>query len=95
MCSGDLTSVYPELSCPSIRTELSAHPDFFMSAGTQELLARLPITQRHILAWKADGFSTAEIALLTEKTEATVRKNLQRARDTLKARLAERQGGAQ
>jgi hypothetical protein len=26
-------SVYPELSCPPTRTQLSAHPDFLMSAG--------------------------------------------------------------
>jgi hypothetical protein len=27
-------SIDPEISCPPIRTKLSAHPDFFMSAGS-------------------------------------------------------------
>lgn len=62
--------------------------------AVHELLAGLPPAQRLIMAWTADGFSTAEIAMATGKTEAAVRKNLQRARHTLKTQLAENQGGA-
>jgi DNA-directed RNA polymerase specialized sigma24 family protein len=79
----------PILLSPDIVVEISER-----ARAVQELLAGLPTMQRHVMAWTADGFSIAEIARATGRNEAAVRKNLQRARDTLKTRLAESQGGA-
>nr|WP_042197496.1 sigma-70 family RNA polymerase sigma factor [Kibdelosporangium sp. MJ126-NF4]CEL23001.1 WhiB-type transcriptional regulator [Kibdelosporangium sp. MJ126-NF4]CTQ90141.1 WhiB-type transcriptional regulator [Kibdelosporangium sp. MJ126-NF4] len=58
-----------------------------------DMLNTLPPVQREVLAWKADGFTIAEIAQGTAcRTEAAVRKNLQRARASLRALLAEGEG---
>jgi RNA polymerase sigma factor (sigma-70 family) len=88
---------FPSASVPDRPVLLSADAVVEASERTKaarELLAELPTTQRHVIAWTADGFSVAEIAKETGRSEAAVRKNLQRARDTLKRRLAENQGGA-
>lgn len=51
------------------------------------LLQGLPDKQRQIMAWHLDGFSTQEIAEHMRVREIAVRKNLSRARRTLKERL--------
>jgi RNA polymerase sigma factor (sigma-70 family) len=51
-------------------------------------LNALPPAQREVMAGIVDGMSTAEIAAALGKTEATVRKNLQWARERLKTELA-------
>lgn len=89
---------FPSATVPEPPTMLSPETIVETSERTKtahELLAGLPPTQRHTMAWTADGFSAAEIAGFTGKTEAAVRKNLQRARDTLKRRLRETDGGAE
>lgn len=78
----------PGLFWPETIVEISER-----ARAAQDLLSGLPTMQRHVMAWIADGFTTAEIARATGRTEPAIRKNLQRARDTLKARLAEDQGG--
>lgn len=79
----------PVLLSPDVVVEISER-----ARAAQELLAELPTTQRHVMAWTADGYAIAEIAHATGSNEAAVRKNLQRARDALKRRLAEGRGGA-
>lgn len=51
-------------------------------------LNALPPAQREVMACVVDDLSTAEIAEALGKTEATVRKNLQWARERLKVELA-------
>jgi RNA polymerase sigma factor (sigma-70 family) len=53
-------------------------------------LRELPLAQRQVLALVYDQFSYSEIAEVTGKTEAAVRKNAERARAALKERLANR-----
>lgn len=52
-------------------------------------LNALPAAQREVMACVVDDMSTAEIAAALGKTEPTVRKNLQWARERLKVELAE------
>lgn len=52
-------------------------------------LAQLPAATRELLALRYDaGFTAAEIAEITGKSEVAVRKELQRARDRLRTMLA-------
>lgn len=54
-----------------------------------QAMARLPTAAREILALRYDaGFTAAEIADITGKSEVAVRKELQRARDRLRVLLA-------
>jgi RNA polymerase sigma factor (sigma-70 family) len=56
-------------------------------------LAALPPAQREVMAGLFDDMSISEIAEALGKTEATIRKNLQWARDRLRADIAlEREG---
>jgi RNA polymerase sigma-70 factor (ECF subfamily) len=57
----------------------------------QEVLAalrRLPLSQRQVMALAYDQFSYREIAEITGKSEATVRKNIERARTAMREALA-------
>ncbi|WP_424211117.1 RNA polymerase sigma factor [Streptomyces sp. BI20] len=49
----------------------------------------LPPAQREVIAWTLDGFSYAEIAKFTGKTEPALRTNAKRGRDRLRRLLAE------
>jgi RNA polymerase sigma factor (sigma-70 family) len=57
-----------------------------------QLLSKLPPAQRAVMACVFDGLSTAEIAEALGKTKATVRKNLQLAREHLRIELAKEHG---
>jgi RNA polymerase sigma factor (sigma-70 family) len=50
-------------------------------------LRRLPLAQRQVMALVYDQFSYREIAAIVGKSEATVRKNLERARAAMKELL--------
>jgi RNA polymerase sigma factor (sigma-70 family) len=52
-----------------------------------QMLNTLPPAQREVMAHVYDGLGPTEIAKLLGKTQETVRKNLQLARDRLKAKL--------
>lgn len=58
-----------------------------------EALADLPERSRQVMAWKLDGFGTADIAAELEMTEAAVRKVIERARQALKRKLGIEGGG--
>lgn len=73
--------------------DLPAVTDIELSECTQimfDLLGRLPYRQRAVLAYTADGFDDKWIAAELKSTPAAVRKNRQRARETMKELL---QGG--
>jgi RNA polymerase sigma factor (sigma-70 family) len=53
-----------------------------------QVLRSLPPQQRAVMAWTIDGFTPAEIAEQLECDPAAVRKNLQRARESLKRTLS-------
>jgi DNA-directed RNA polymerase specialized sigma24 family protein len=55
-----------------------------------DLLTRLPIEQREIMAWTIDGYEPSEIAELTGRTAATVRSHLRHARRKLAQMLSQR-----
>lgn len=57
-----------------------------------ELLRELPLRQRQVMAWTLDRFRPKEIADLLEITPNDVRVNLHKARQALKARLAQEGG---
>jgi len=63
------------------------------TARARSLLRDIPITQRLHFALHLDGFSTEEIAELTGKSSDAVRKNVYRAKTTLKKKITTR-GGA-
>ena len=54
-----------------------------------ELIARLPKKERRILELALQGYSTKEIAKILQSRESTVRSNLKRGREKLKAVLKE------
>jgi RNA polymerase sigma factor (sigma-70 family) len=58
------------------------------SQWVRQHLEALPPAQRAVMEKVVEGLSTAEIGALLGKTEATVRKNLQWARERLKVELA-------
>ncbi|MEV4036952.1 sigma-70 family RNA polymerase sigma factor [Streptomyces umbrinus] len=58
-------------------------------------LSELPITQRRVMAWRLDKYSTKEIAEELGVTQEAVRKNLERARKQLKQSLGITEGGEQ
>jgi RNA polymerase sigma factor (sigma-70 family) len=55
-------------------------------------LDALPPAQREVMACVIDGMDTTEIAAVLGKTAATVRKNLQWARERLRVELAKERG---
>lgn len=61
------------------------------TAYSRSVLSTLPTTQRLHLTWHLDGYTNADIARYTGKTEAAVRQNISRALRTLNAQL---KGGA-
>lgn len=65
------------------------HPDtVIFSKKAQDLLQlmeTLSFQQRRVLAWNLDGFSTREIAEMTDQHEATVRSNLRHAKDKMRS----------
>lgn len=67
---------------PLLAVELSEQQKHIVA-----LLQGLPDKQRQIMAWHLDGYSTQEIAQHMHLRETAVRKNLSRARRTLKERL--------
>ncbi|WP_436492845.1 RNA polymerase sigma factor [Actinokineospora sp. HUAS TT18] len=85
---------YPVPDVPDGRTVLSAEDEVVLEESTKavrDLIGTLPFTQRLLLSWHLDGFTTAEIAASTDRTQAAVRQNLHRAKATLEHRL---RGGA-
>lgn len=57
-------------------------------------LASLPPTQRRVMAWSLDGFSSSEIAQGLKMNAAAVRQNIARARARLKELLLAEEGSA-
>jgi RNA polymerase sigma factor (sigma-70 family) len=68
-------------------TELNLWED---ERAVVQMLERLPPAQRAVMACIYDDLTPAEIAVLLGKTQATVRKNLQLARDRLKQEMERR-----
>ncbi|MEV4246711.1 sigma factor-like helix-turn-helix DNA-binding protein [Streptosporangium canum] len=67
-----------------------------LSEGAQRvvrLIATLSPSQRMVMAWHMDGYSTEETAAHLKMRKAAVRQNLARARSALKEKLT-RKGGA-
>ena len=62
--------------------------------GLITMMQELPMEQRRVLAWYADGFEVAAIAEAIERPEATVRSNLRHARKSIKKRMAVRDDAA-
>jgi RNA polymerase sigma factor (sigma-70 family) len=58
-----------------------------------EALAALPERQRQVMAWKLDGYQTAEIAAHLDMTPEAVRKTVERARKALRRHLGMEEGG--
>lgn len=79
----------PVLLSPAVKVEITEKTQAML-----ELLAVLPIRQRLVIALKADGLSTAEIADALGMTAEATRQNLHRARRRLKDYLNPCQGGA-
>jgi RNA polymerase sigma factor (sigma-70 family) len=49
-----------------------------------QLLDKLPVTQRQVMAWHLEGFNTKEISIQLVMSEVTVRSNLRHAREKMK-----------
>lgn len=79
----------PILLSPAVEVEITEQTEAML-----ELLAILPTRQRLVIALKADGLSTAEIADALGMTAEAIRQNLHRARRRLKDHLNTCQGGA-
>ena len=79
----------PVLLSPDIHIEIADQ-----TAKMLELLRKLPLRQALVIAWKADGFSTREIAESLGISPDAVRQNLHRGRQTLKQLLGNDEGGA-
>jgi RNA polymerase sigma factor (sigma-70 family) len=73
-----------------------ASSPFELREQEQQVLAalrRLPLTQRQVMALVYDQFSYREIAEIMGKSEATIRKNIERARAAMKEILGIGKGG--
>jgi WhiB family transcriptional regulator, redox-sensing transcriptional regulator len=80
---------YPQSEVP-VNDPLDLPEDLEIREQTRfvmEAIRALPPAQRAVMAWTYDGFSPAEIAEQLECDASAVRKNLQRARATLKRAL--------
>jgi RNA polymerase sigma factor (sigma-70 family) len=84
---GDTSSLEPAQDIPSPLSE-SARFDFCEEEKlVLDVLDLLPTTQRAVLALHYDQFETRDIAQILGMKQATVRKNMERARATLKKLL--------
>ncbi|MEU4233731.1 sigma-70 family RNA polymerase sigma factor [Nonomuraea sp. NPDC026600] len=80
-----------QLLAPGHRSDL-VFPEAALEVGEQadgvrRLIGELPLRQRQVMAWTVDGYSAEETAKHLGMTPVAVRKNLSRARTTLKDKL--------
>lgn len=84
----DLAAEVPEI--PHLGTDAGVIGEEL--ARVLALLRRLPMRQRQIVAWAYDGYTPKEIAVVLDMEPNAVRVSLHKAREALKAYLAQEGG---
>lgn len=87
-CHDDPAADVSDIPCPDADAAMIGQEQ----ADVLALLRRLPLRQRQIMAWVYDGYAPIEIAALLGMEPNAVRGSLHKARETLKAYLAQEGG---
>ena len=78
-----------EISLEEISREPAPDTAAILADEVRSLLQELDADERQALEYRLKGATVEEIAVLTEKSQRTVRRILERARELLEARLAQ------